>query len=398
MADEQKILNGSFKGVPIAIDSSSVTGGRKTSIKQFPSRDTQSVEDLGLQPRSYNLDIIINDKVNQDYFAYRDELLAAIDGSAESGVLIHPLYGRIENIKAITFSISENFGSFGDTVVNVQFEPDNNTGIPTTSGNVVTQIGVSNDNVTSAVNDDVASKFKVTESFTGNFSTAVDKVNEIIAEANTATEFIGETADTLNEFSAEIGELSANVNSLVSDPAALANAVNSLFDSVNGLYSSTTATFETFVGFFGFGGDEQVNQTTAGLVERQKNNEVLDGAVNAQALSYAYLSAVQIEFENTDQIDVVAATLDGQYQTVQASGSTNEVKDNLTDMRVQVLDAFDQARLTTPRILTVETLPTTARLLAFNYYGNDDNGQTIVDLNKINDVSFIEGQVEVLTS
>ena len=132
MADEAQIINGSYKGVPIAIDSGSIEGGRKTSVKQFPSRDTQSVEDLGLRPRKYSLEIIISDKQQQDYFAYRNSLLAALE-SRGPGELIHPLYGRIENVVAVNYSLNESFGSFGDTTVSVNFEVNENTGIPPVS-------------------------------------------------------------------------------------------------------------------------------------------------------------------------------------------------------------------------------------------------------------------------
>ena len=65
MADDLDIINGLFKGIPIAISSGSIEGGRKTVVKQFPNRNTQSVEDLGLQPRKYALEIIISDKPNK---------------------------------------------------------------------------------------------------------------------------------------------------------------------------------------------------------------------------------------------------------------------------------------------------------------------------------------------
>lgn len=398
MADETQIINGLFKGVPIAIDAGTIEGGRKTAIKQFPSRDTQTVEDLGLMPRKYSLDIIISDKQQQDYFAYRNALLAALESSGP-GELIHPLYGRIENVVAVSYSLNETFGSFGDTTVSVNFEVNNNTGIPQSSGSVSTEISTSNGAVQAAVESDIANNFKVTESFTGNFNAAVEKVNDIIDEARDATSFIGETALTLNEFSAQIGELSANVNGLVSDPLALSQAVTGLFESVNGLYASAGATFDTFIGFFGFGSDDlPFKQDTAGRIERKTNNDVLNGAVAAATIGYAYLAATQIEYETTQQIDETAAKLDDQYDLIQASGSSQDVKDAVTDMRVKVLEALDTVRISTPKIITVDTLPSTVRLLGFSYYGNDEQGQLISELNQINDVSFIEGSVKVVTA
>lgn len=397
MADEAQIINGSYKGIPIAIDSGSIEGGRKTAIKQFPSRDTQSVEDLGLRPRKYSLEIIISDKQQQDYFAYRNSLLAALE-SRGPGELIHPLYGRIENVVAVSYSLNENFSAFGDTTVSVNFEVNENTGIPQSSGNVATQISAANDVVQAAVGSDIADNFSVTESFTGNFSAAVDKVNGIIDEAREATAFIGEAAQTLNEFSAQIGELSANVNGLVSDPLALSQAVTGLFESVNGLYASAGATFDTFAGFFGFGDDDEpIRQDTAGRIERQANNNILNGAVSASSLGFTYLAITRIDFQTTREIEELTAELDAQYLAVQENGSSQQVKDAVTDMRVKVLQALEEVRVNVSQIITVQTNPTTARLLGFSYYGNDTQGETIAELNGFNDVSFVEGSAEVLT-
>lgn len=397
MADEAQIISGSFKGVPISISSGTVDGGRKIAVKQFPSRDTQSVEDLGLNPRKYALEIILSDKPQQDYFNYRNSLIAALE-SKGPGELIHPMYGRVDNAVAVSYSLNENFSSFGDSTISVSFEVDDSTGIPESSGNVITQISASNDTVQIAVNDDIAYNFSVTDRFSGNFTAAVDKVNGIIDKAKQSTAFIGEEAQNLNEFAALIGNLADNVNSLVTAPIALADSISSLFESTNGLYSSAGSTFDTFIGFFGFGDDDDpIRLDTAGRIERSSNNDILNGAVSASALGYAYLAITRIDFQTTREIDDLTAELDSQYEAVQENGSSQEVKDAVTDMRVKSLDALEQARVQASQIITVSTNPTTARVLAFNYYGNDDNGDAIAELNGFDDASFIEGDVEVLT-
>lgn len=398
MADEAAIINGSFKGVPISIDSGSVDGGRKISVKQFPNRDTQNVEDLGLQPRRYSVEIVVSAKQSQDYFSYRNSLLAALE-SKGPGELIHPLYGRIDNVVAVSYSLSESFGSFGNTTVSVNFEVQSNTGIPQSAGNVVTNVQAKNIAIRQFVQADISENFSVDNRNTGNFQAGVDKVNGVIQQANKATEFIGEAADTLDEFSSEIGRLSATVNSLVSDPEQLGLETVDLFESIEGLYASADATFKTFLGFFGFGSDDtSFGQDTAGLIERKRNNDVMNASVAALALGEAYLAGSQLDFLTTREIDATTNQLDDQYAAVQTSGAGQAVKDAVTDMRVTVLDVFDQARVDASQIITVETLPTTTRLLAFNYYGNDEFGETIVDLNGITDVSFIEGPIEVLTA
>jgi prophage DNA circulation protein len=397
MADESQIITGSYKGIPIAMESGTVDGGRKVAIKQFPSRDTQSIEDLGLQPRRYSVEIIISDKAQEDYFAYRNRLIAALE-SKGPGELIHPMYGRIEDVVATSFSLNESFGSFGDTTIRVQFEVDKNTGIPQSAGNVITQVAAANAVVQEAAAKDIEEEFSITEKFAGNFAAGVDKVNGFIDRAKDATSFIGEIAQTADQVAAQLGDLAANVNSLASDPLQLAQSITSTFESISGLYASTSATFDTFIGFFGFGDDDTpINQTTAGRIERQKNNDIFNGAIASASLGYAYLNATAIDFETTQEVDDVAAQLDAQYLAVQENGSSQEVKDAVSDMRVQVLAALDQARLNASQIITVQTTSTTTRLLSHSYYGDDSQAELIAGINGIDDVSFVEGSVQVPT-
>jgi len=398
MADESKIINGFFRNIPISIDSGTVTGGRKVSVKQFPNRDTQIVEDLGLKPRSYSLEIVISDKADYDYFGYRNALIAALEDK-EPTVLIHPMYGRIDNVKATTYSISERFSEFGISTVSVTFEVDGNRGIPVSAGNATSQVAADNAVVIAAVNLDIAENFSVSVGAPSNFEAAAGKVNEMIDYAKDATALIGEASDKINEHVALVGSLSAKVNSLVSAPIALADSITSIIESTAGLYASAEATFQTITGFFGFGdGETFVSRSTAGRIERADNNAVLNGAMNASALGYAYLSSTTISYATTRDIDATTLLLDLQYNEVQESGSSQEVKNALTDMRVRVLDVLDDVRVNTSQIISIETLPTSARLLSFNYYGSAETAQAIIDLNEISDVSFIDGSIEVLTS
>ena len=275
MAEELKVINGYFQDVPIAVERAGLTGGVKNSVKQYPNKNTQSVEYLGLVPRKYQLDIIISTHLEDNYFNYRDRLLQVLE-NGKTGILIHPLYGRIENVIAVSYSINENFGSFGDTVVSVDFEINENTGVPTTSDSVITQIASLGNNVDQQAKRNIQNKFGVTDSFLGSFSGAVAKVNALIEQVKKSTEFIGEAATELNIFSNELGELSANVNALVSDPIALSDALGSLFDNINGLYASSEATLETFAGLFGLGDDDALlTLDTAPKIERANNNNAI---------------------------------------------------------------------------------------------------------------------------
>ena len=396
MTDEAKIYQGRYKSLPISIAGGSIEGGKKAIVRQFPNKNSQSVETLGLKPRKYSLDVIINDKVNQDYFSYRDSLIATLESDG-AGVLIHPLYGRIEDVIAVNYSINERFAEFGGATVSVNFEVDKNTGIPQASANVSTQLATLNQSVQDAINADIAQNFNVTPGFFGNFTAAAEKITSIIDSTAGATAFIGEQSDSINEFSAEIGSLSASVNSLVTNPIALADSITGLFDSVNGLYASSDATLDTVKGFFNFGNsDSEITETTAGKAERNKNNTTLNNAVKTSSLGYAYVSASEKEYLTTDDINDELADLELQYQSVLSASES--VVEALTDLRELSLKVFDEKRQNAKQITDIYEKRTSCRLLSFNYYGDDSLGQNIADLNTIDDVSFVSGEVKVFTA
>lgn len=408
MADSTRILDGFFKGIPIRIDSASVDGGRKTSKKEFPNRDTQTIEDLGLRPRTYNLQIIIAPRTTvsggvtstqQGYFEYRDAIVSAIEDKGP-GELIHPLYGRIENVVATTYSINEDFSDFGRTRLNVTFETTSDTGIPRQTITTLSQLTVSNTAVSTAVNADISNNYVVQTKFKNNFGDAADKINEIIDAAVASTSFLGAAADEINEFNSFIGELSADVNSLVVNPTDLATSINNLFSNIDGLFGTVENTAKAFQGLFGFGSNDEDNiqTTTAGRIQRRQNRAVLNGAINASALTNAYVNVSQIQFNNVREIEEAADDLEVQFQQVMVSGSSNDVIGTVTDMRVIVQQFFDAQKTIAKQIIEVNVYTTPVRVLSYQYYAESESANDIIGLNNITDVSFVDGTVEILTA
>lgn len=408
MADSTRIIDGFFKGVPIRIDSGSVNGGRKTVKQEFPNRDTQTIEDLGLKPRTYNLQIVIAPRTTtsggitntrQGYFEYRDSIIAVIESKGK-GELIHPLYGRIENVVATPYSINEDFTDFGRSRLNVTFEVSTDTGIPRQTITALSQLTQANNEVNAAVNADITDNFSVLTKFTNNFGDAADKINEIIDEAVKATSFLGAAADEINEFNSFIGELSADVNSLVTNPSELATSINNLFSNIDGLFGTVENTAKAFAGLFGFGGNDEdgILPTTAGRIQRIQNRAVLNGAVNASTLGFSYVNVSQIQFENVREVEEAADELEVQFQRVMTSGSSNEVIAAVTDMRVIVQQFFDDQKITLKQIIEVNVYTTPARVLSYQYYAESTSATQILELNGITDVSFVDGTVEIVTS
>ena len=71
--------------------------------------------------------------------------------------------------------------------------------------------------------------------------------------------------------------------------------------------------------------------------------------------------------------------------------------DNLNDIRVDALQLLDEELLNTKKVvgLRVPLLPIS--VIAYRLYGNTDLADALVNLNGINQSSFVEGDILVLS-
>jgi prophage DNA circulation protein len=392
----ENLAPASYKGVPFLVISASTSGGRKDVKHIYPNSDRQVIEDLGKSQRVFNVEAIIT---GEAYIQARDRLLEVLEEGGK-GTLIHPLYGQYENIVARTYTLLEDLTELGSAKFSIVFEVTGELGIPTQAISTANKVSSSNDAFLTALKSDIETNFTVTSSFTGNFTAAIDKLNEVVDAFNSKTTMLQAEADEINAFSKEVSDFSTNITSLIRAPANLATSLVSLFNTVSGLYPTAEATVDVLQGFFSFGDDDiTIDETTAIKAERAKNNGVINQAVQSCALSYAYLSTAQIDFE-TD-VDVVASAnvLEVQYQQViTANNLEEETKAALTDLRSVMQVFFDEQKLNSSQVLSVDTNLTSARLLAFQYYADSSKGEQLIELNSAEDVTFMEGAVQVVSA
>lgn len=318
MALIDQLSAASYKGAPFLVNRVSTSGGRKTVQHEFPNSNIQVIEDLGLSPREYRISAII---AEPGYIQKRDTLLRALEQGGK-GVLIHPFYGRIDNIVARTFTLSEDVSRLGDTVVDIVFSPSETDGLPTQLLNTVSQISSISSMVSDNIVSDITELFNVTNRFAGNFSAAADKLNGIADAFNLNAELPTVSASQINTFNSLVDNFRGSINNLVVDSTQLAADMQEIFVEFPKLYTTATQQTDSLALFFDFGDDDIViNPTTAGLVERKQNNDVLNNAMKGFALSEAYLSSAQIEFTTVNDIESTADTLELAFQSIKtASG------------------------------------------------------------------------------
>jgi len=69
----------------------------------------------------------------------------------------------------------------------------------------------------------------------------------------------------------------------------------------------------------------------------------------------------------------------------------------LDEIRVETQALLDEQKLSAARIVTVNRNTRSVRLLAFDYYGDSEQAQDLIDINDDINISYFEGDVEVLT-
>lgn len=391
----EELLPASYKGATFLIASASTDGGRKDQRHEFPNSDRQTIEDLGLLPRSYSIIGLIT---GPNYIFKRDTLLAALE-DGETGVLSHPFYGELQQMKARSFSISESIADLGRAEISMTFEVSNDLGVPIQTENTLSLINFSNDSVISAANIEIVDNWEVDTKFSGNFAAAQSKLAALNAAFSNNSGVIVKAAEKINSFNAQINDFGNEINNLILQPQELADSIINLGQGMNGLYSTAEQQFTAWKEFFDFGDkDTTTMNKTAGLIQRDKNNNTINQSMQSQALSYAYLAASQIDYNTINDLDDIAERLEEQYQKVIINNSIGQtLRDAVTNMRENTNSFFNQQRVNLNRIININTAELPARVISYQYYADSSIGEEIANLNNNANVSFLEGQIQVVT-
>ena len=395
MTDLVQLKESSYKGVPFLAKTMPTSGGRRVNVIRYPRSDKQSVEDQGLIPRQFSITAVIP---HDDYLDVRDSLLRVLE-DGEIGSLIHPTFGEVEKVRSGRYSLNERITELGKAELVMEFFIEQASGIPISSGGVASQVQIASVSLNESLAQDITDGYKVTSSFTGNFSEASGDALNISSALASATAKINPLTDNINNFNAIISGYEGAINNLIQLPESFGSSISDLFLSFDNLYDAASDTLIAISGVFGFGGnDESFKQDTAGRVERQKNQDLVRANVKTQSLSYAYVAAVQIEFESEEGLALVNAQLEEQYIDIRNNELlSNESLLSLDNLRIQANSALSQILLNTRKIITINTRIIPLAVLVYQYYGSTDLVGIISELNKIQQNAFVEGDVRILT-
>lgn len=386
------LLEASFRGVRFLYKDGEQKFGRKTVSHEYPNQDTRYVEDLGLNDYKFSINATV---ASDNYSQNRDALKNALAQSGP-GQLIHPVYGTVM-VQVTSVVLNEDLKKYGDCEFKIEFEKTRATGLaPTGTVAGPSSLLLGARNIESSVSSWIAQEFKVSNIFPRNFTDAINLLSNVDSTMQNITSTLT-TGGGLTNFSTALRAFGTNLIGLISAPARLGQTLSGLLDSFQLLQTDPSLQLNLNKQLYDFGDDDLLPpQTTAERIERVKNRNVINTAIQSMALANSYEAAANITFLDTSQLDQVKQTLDAQYAAViEAPQISPDVQEQLETMRSTIRDLFANEEVNLYRISQVETHQLPVTVLAYQYYGDVDLVDLIISINNIDYPPAIEGAVQL---
>lgn len=394
IASLSKVQPASFKGIGFLVDDVDTTGGRKLVTHEYPNTNKRYVEDLGELQETFTIRGFVH---GADYDQKRDALIAALKDPGR-GELIHPLFGEVTCV-AKPYSLSESFNEFGVAKFSMTFEKADENTYPQVSNDNTSLINLLGGNLNNSITSDIGSIFNVTKQFPSNFLSARGILTAVSGALGINANNILKVTSEVSSFNTSLVSFTSNINSNINNPNNLAAGFLNLFGAYSLVGLNPSDQYSLLTSLFSYGaGDAAIPATTLQRAEREKNRQIINSAVNIFALSNAYNTVPLLTFTTETDIQIVQNQLSDQFGYVMANNNvSDDTIQQIKDLQVQVIQFLEAQLVNAFKIGTVLTNETSMTLLSFNYYGSVDNTDDLITLNNSIDISFVSGEVEILT-
>lgn len=195
----------SFRGAKFFIRSSDGSVGRRNVVHQYPLKNEAFIEDLGLDVDQFTIEayVLQNADNGQDYFAERNELIAALKAEG-SGTLEHPFLGtkQVSVLGRATFR--ESFAPGGIAEFSITFVQSEEIAGPPAPRVVQDVVGDTDKGATEASD-------KTRDSFAGRYKGATKEVTTSTGATATSNVPADDVTPTVPGFSAEAALSSIDV-------------------------------------------------------------------------------------------------------------------------------------------------------------------------------------------
>jgi len=390
--DELQVL--SYNGVEMLFIANNTIGGKKIITHEYPLQNKRFTEDLGKLDKKFSLQVTVRDQNLKNNI---DSLIEALDAPGP-GQLTLPIFGTV-TAQVGVWEMSHRINNLGRPIFTIPFEQtetsifpipiqDNSSQITQTAQKVLedTQIAIEND-------------YKNPTNIFQNIQDAGNKIISFIDDVESESRNLSLLSQNISEFSNIINSIKADINAIVVSPFEVALSINSVFQVTQTLFTNPIEVFSFYEGLFAFGDDDieiqNLSQTRADLIT---NRIVLNDNIQASSLALAYQSIVSIDFQNTDILHTIRDSLEDEFQRINNKKNIDfDVKELLFDLRDEAEIFLERQETILPNVETVRVYNIPISALVYQYYGNLDRTQQILDINpNITNPSFFDGQINIL--
>ena len=384
----------SFKRAPFFYISGDINAGRKTVVHEYPNKNFRYVEDLGNNLRTFSIRAIIKG------FFYLTEKKTLIDALTDEGIgiLKHPFLGNI-NCVCTGYTLSENISTdFGIGNFTLNFVETEKSRFPDASNDNISKIADLYRKLYAFIKDDLNGQYIA--QFARNISFAAQKLENL----SDTLKLIANSTKSLNtsstEFQTQSNNFTSNAFKITSPDGDIGGNTSDLISSFDDLSDDGQTRFDASSKLFGFGeGDEFIDLPTTQIRQRNDNQKLINGSINALAFNNQVDAAKDIDYANEQDLNDTAQVLDKNYDDLlnsEFNKFSNQLLSDLNELRNQIRIFFEQERLIVNKIVEVKTKTMPVTVLTYQYSGDTDDYDQILSLNQIFNPAVVEGNIKIL--
>jgi prophage DNA circulation protein len=393
-ADLQNLQECSFRGVSFLYKSGTKEFGRKYQAHEYPNKRERFIEDLGELDDKFTITAIIT---GPNYFEKRNALERALRQEGP-GQLIHPFYGPV-TVSVTGISAKEDLTRLNVISYDLSFEK---TGTETSSPKetiaVQPSLLNSSETVSSLIESYIGSNFFISPRYPANFEDSVEQLLGIADQYESILDIRTLTGDISN-YSKRLGDFREKITTYINNPITMAQELVGLYTDMQSLPSNGEDQLLLNETFYNFGdSDTFLEEKTLGRIERARNRRILNDSLNALALVNSYEAASNSTYFSTEELNETRDSLENQYDaTIERPQIDPNVFEHLSQARVYTREFFKDQEAQAFRINTIQTNKIPMTVLAYQYYGDTDLTENLIELNGITYNPSVEGNIKLYT-
>lgn len=394
MALKDDLLPSSLNGVTFYSSGFETESGRRIINHDFINSNVREMQDIGAFPKIFSFYDV---SINPDNYAFNKAALMSILDNGGFMDLVHPFFGSVRVKLDGTYKVLESFNKIG--LANFQFtlkiaEEEN---FPTALIGDSSTILKNTSTAIEYLKIPFENSFEVRNSV--NFLDVKNKIEEFNNFVNDVVMTFVSAEESLSEFQNEYEDFLANQYKLIEAPGNLISNIFEIMELLNASVENVEDAIETMNSFYRFGEeDEEINLNTFSNVQDYNNRQLLNLSIQAAALLFNYQNSTLKKYLTVDDINKQRNSMEVVYNKILNNPMSDSYDFTTVNIaRNDMRQFFELELLQAYRITTVDINEIPITTLTYQYYGSLDNVDTLIELNKIYDLSAVKGSIKVLT-